>query len=244
MVALIWDMMGRNRARTDDIVKTIDESPNSHNQLVYVRKKTANLVSNRDYLWRMVWSAEKKGAFIIASLPEASQKRRTNKIGISRQTTAFHDTQSCVRIKTPLAYRVSPLENGEGSKVDLVLCPDAGGNTPRFLLRRNMASRLVKVTEIRVYVEEQRELDDYDEIDGYERGERHHITPRQQRLNNGLLLLCSLRPPPPRPLTPPPHPPPHNFLAQARYREKAHVPGRQEYEGFSAWYGEGGGCPA
>ncbi|GMI22120.1 hypothetical protein TeGR_g11755 [Tetraparma gracilis] len=43
---------------SDDLEREIDEKPNAHNQLVFIKKQMPAVISNRDFLGRAVWKKE------------------------------------------------------------------------------------------------------------------------------------------------------------------------------------------
>ncbi|GMI30494.1 hypothetical protein TeGR_g8045, partial [Tetraparma gracilis] len=55
VLAYVWDVKSRDKTRPDDLEKEIDEQPNDHNQLVFNKKQTPAVISNRDFLGRAVW---------------------------------------------------------------------------------------------------------------------------------------------------------------------------------------------
>ncbi|GMI27852.1 hypothetical protein TeGR_g10416 [Tetraparma gracilis] len=52
VLAHVWDTKARHKTRPDDLEKEIDEKPNAHNQLVFNKKQTPAVISNRDFLSR------------------------------------------------------------------------------------------------------------------------------------------------------------------------------------------------
>ncbi|GMI28476.1 hypothetical protein TeGR_g12203 [Tetraparma gracilis] len=61
VLAHVWDTKARNKTSPDDLEKEIDEQPNDHNQLVFNKKQTPAVISNRDFLGRAVWKDAEGG---------------------------------------------------------------------------------------------------------------------------------------------------------------------------------------
>ncbi|GMI22423.1 hypothetical protein TeGR_g13348, partial [Tetraparma gracilis] len=55
LLAYVWDTKSRQQMSSDDLEREIDEKPNAHNQLVFIKKQMPAVISNRDFLGRAVW---------------------------------------------------------------------------------------------------------------------------------------------------------------------------------------------
>ncbi|GMI34230.1 hypothetical protein TeGR_g7990 [Tetraparma gracilis] len=65
VLARVWDVKSRDKMEPDDLEKEIDEQPNDHNQLVFIKKQSpAAVISNRDFLSRMVWEKSESGGIM------------------------------------------------------------------------------------------------------------------------------------------------------------------------------------
>jgi hypothetical protein len=212
----VWDVKSRDKTMPDDLEKEIDEQPNDHNQLVFNKKQTPAVISNRDFLGRAVWKKE-GGGFVVVAFPEESTKRPANKKSGAKEDFA-------VRGKYPSIMRISPIIAGE-TKLEYVIHPVFGGGVPPAIFNRYLGVNLSEVTAIQEFFEEQRGMDEYDKADGRALGYRRECTP----------------PPPPRLPAPPPPPPPNSPSALAS-RARSHVPGREEQE--DAERGRGPHCQA
>jgi hypothetical protein len=57
VLGFVWDADGREKRKPNDVEKSVDER-SAHNQLVYNMKRTPAIISDRDFLGRVVWRAE------------------------------------------------------------------------------------------------------------------------------------------------------------------------------------------
>jgi hypothetical protein len=169
VLAYVWDVKSRDKASPDDLEKTIDERPNNHNMLVYNKKQTPAVISNRDFLGRAIWKKAEGGGFLFVTTPEESEKRSTS--------------VDVVRATFPSIMRITPSKNGNETKLEYAIHPDFGGAVQsRFawILLRYMRSNLGRVTAIQEYFIQIRELRDYDKADGRALGYRREC-PRPSR---------------------------------------------------------------
>ncbi|GMI22407.1 hypothetical protein TeGR_g5792, partial [Tetraparma gracilis] len=74
-IAYLWDV--KSRASIDHAIleREVDESPNGHNQLVYKKVRIASLITDRDFLSRMVWKKEGSGYLVVMTYPDEKNKK-------------------------------------------------------------------------------------------------------------------------------------------------------------------------
>ena len=157
----MWDVKKRSGVYADDLEKVVDEY-NDHNQVMYIKKQVA-IIDNMEFLTRAVWKAEGAG-FVNVMVPAESQKRPETKRRGNRRKSSFEGEKSCVRAKYQSALRIS--QDGNETKLEYVIQPDAGGRVPRWVIDRYMGSNLAFVTEIQEYFQQLRTMEQYDREDG------------------------------------------------------------------------------
>ena len=168
-LAYVWDVKSRDKTRPDDLEKEIDEKPNDHNQLVFNKKQTPAVISNRDFLGRAVWKKE-GGGFVVVAVPEESTKRPANKRrGNHKKSSAKGDF--AIRGTYKSITKIEKVDN-EWTKIVQVIYQDAGGFIPSSIANRWIASHLAGVTTIQEFFEERRGMDLYDKADGRALGYR------------------------------------------------------------------------
>jgi hypothetical protein len=182
VLAYVWSIESRDKMEPDDLEKEIDEKPNNHNQLVYIKKQMpAATISNRDFLARMIWKKAEGGGFVFVTAPVESTKRPANK-------KSGEHGDFVVRGKYPSIMRISPT-NGNETKLEYAIHPDAGGRVPPSIINRYIGSNLAYVTEIQEYFQEKRGrfAHLYDKADGRALGYRRecHRAKRAQTRASG-----------------------------------------------------------
>ena len=160
ILAHMWDTLARSKRRKDDLEKTIEETLNGHNQLVYNKKRTPKIICDREFLGRMVWKKVGDGSYVVVSKEEESEKR-----------PRLENVDGTVREKYPSAMKIEG-PNEKETKVTYIIHPDAGGALPSWLMNHYIGSNLRKVTEVQEYFQELRTLNEYDEKDGRALGMR------------------------------------------------------------------------
>jgi hypothetical protein len=150
---------GTSRANRyeDDIVRTLDEVRSSHNQLLYVKKRVAKPLTNRDFLARAIWKKTSTG-FVMVTSPEESDKRRSTEV------------DETVRGTFPSALQVTRL-NARETELVYVIHPDFGGKIPSFITNPYVSSNLGYLTLIRETFQNLRGLEQWDAGDGKAVGE-------------------------------------------------------------------------
>jgi hypothetical protein len=152
----LWDVSKRSARYTDDLEKAVDEAPNDHNMLLYIRKQTPAIIDNRDFLSRAVWKKMERGVYVLTFSPEESVTRVT--------------LPSVVRATYPSTMRLTRL-NSEETRLEYVTHPDSGGALPAWLTSRLMTSNMAYVSEIQETFQSFRGLELWDEKDGAAVGE-------------------------------------------------------------------------
>jgi len=156
VLAFMWDTMRRSTRREDDLEKSVEEQANGHNMLVYNKKRSPKILSDRDFLGRCVWKKEGEG-FVYVTSPEESEARPI--------------ADGVVRGKFPSAMKIKR-ENDKETTIEFVVHLDAGGLVPSFIMSRYLGSNLRRVTEIQEYFQELRKMEDYEAADGKALGVR------------------------------------------------------------------------
>jgi hypothetical protein len=59
VLAFLWDVKKRYARSTDNLERSIDEAPNGHNMLFYVKKKPIKPLDSRSFLARIIWRRER-----------------------------------------------------------------------------------------------------------------------------------------------------------------------------------------
>jgi hypothetical protein len=143
--------------RADDLEKTIDETPNGHSQLVYLRKASSvKGLDHRDFLARVIWKSMPAGGFIRITTPEESANRQP--------------LPGVVRGKYPSTMRIKPL-NDKFVELEYVIQIDFGGIVPAWITNSYIRANLSYITEIQEYFESRRRLEQWDADDGITVGE-------------------------------------------------------------------------
>jgi len=157
VLASFWDFLKRSARREDDLEKSVEKQANGHNMVVYQKKRSPNILSDRDFLSRVVWKKEGEGFVLVVTSEESNARRPI--------------TDGVVRGKFPNAMRIKR-KNDEETTLEYVIHPDAGGHVPSFIMNRYLGSNLGRVTEIQEYFLELRKMEDYDADDGKALGVR------------------------------------------------------------------------
>ncbi|GMI22418.1 hypothetical protein TeGR_g13348, partial [Tetraparma gracilis] len=199
LLAYVWDTKSRQQMSSDDLEREIDEKPNAHNQLVFIKKQMPAVISNRDFLGRAVWKKAEDGGFVVVTAPEESLKRPANKRRGSRKKSSMKG-DFAIRGTYKCATRIEKVDN-EWTRIVQVIQPDVGGSIPSSIANSWIASRLAGVTTIQEYFQERRGMDDYEKADGRALGyrltypdEKNKTTPseavaRVVKLHKGLSEL-------------------------------------------------------
>jgi hypothetical protein len=166
ILAWTWDLKARATQREDDIQKEYVTTPNDHNYLVYIKKRSTKVVADRDFLSRATWRATGSGGFEYVSSPEESEKRQHQ--------------EGVVRAAYPSAMRIVKLAENE-TRLEYVIHPDSGGSIPGWLMSFFFAADLAYVTEIQEYFQRLRRLSEYDEKDGAAVGDTFMIKTKKER---------------------------------------------------------------
>jgi hypothetical protein len=156
VMAFTWNTMSRGKRRDDDLEKAIDQAPNDHNQLIYSRKKTPKIISDRDFLGRTIWKKIESG-YLYVAIPVEDDVLRPPLPGV-------------VRARYPSAMKIERLGDNK-TKLEYVIHPDSGGSLPHWLMNYYIESNLRKVVETQEYFQSLRSLEELDEEDGVALGE-------------------------------------------------------------------------
>jgi hypothetical protein len=151
ILSSIWDTFKRSGMYADDLEKAVDEAPNDHNQLLYVKKLTPSVLENRDFYSRSIWRKESDGVFVFISTAEEGNLRP--------------HLPGVVRGKYPSAMRLTRLNDSE-TKIEYVIHPDFGGNVPTWAMNFYIGVNLSYVSEIREMFQSFRGLEVWGEGDG------------------------------------------------------------------------------
>ena len=166
VLAYLTDHSARYNCREDDLERSVDEAPNRHNQLVYVKKRTLAIIANRDFLGRVVWKATSVG-FDLVSTPEVAVfKGRPHLPGVVRGTY-------------PSAIKITTIGNSE-AEIEYAIDPNFGGDIPLWVMNFYIDSNLSYVTEIQYYFQGLRQFSEYDEKDGAAVGEMFMIKTKEE----------------------------------------------------------------
>jgi len=144
------DVTKRCGKYADDIEKSVEKRANGHNELVYTQKRTPKIISDRDFLGRVVWKKEGEG-FVLVTSPEESDSRPI--------------MNGVVRGKYLSAMRIKRENDGEAT-IEYVLQIDFGGSLPTWLTNSYVSSSAGYVSEIQEYFQELRKMEEYDGEDG------------------------------------------------------------------------------
>jgi hypothetical protein len=152
----IWDIFKRAGRYADDLEKAVDEAPNEHNKLIYVKKLTPSVLDNRDFYGRSIWKKASEGTFVIVTTSEEGGRRP--------------HLPRVIRGKYPSVMRITKL-NDQETKIEYVIHPDFGGSVPSWAMNLYIGSNLSYVYEIREKFQALRGLEQWDEGDGKAVGE-------------------------------------------------------------------------
>jgi hypothetical protein len=155
VLGTIWDTLKRSSARKDDIVKSVDEKPNGHNQLIYIVKSMKAPITDRDFLTRAVW--KRTGFGFVYALKDEENENRPLQPGI-------------VRAKLPSIMKLVRISLSR-TKVEYMIHPDAGGKVPAYVMNLQLKKNLNRVTEIREMFECLRRLEQWDDEDARDVGD-------------------------------------------------------------------------
>jgi hypothetical protein len=155
VLAYICDVMSRNTAREDHLEKVVDESPNDHNWLGYLKLRLPRPLQDRDAVTRCIWRSQGTG-FLFTTVPAASLARPLIK--------------GVVRAEYLSAMKIIKI-NDEETRLEYVCRPDPGGSIPAFIANRYMARFVSYPTEIQEYFQNLRPLSSLGEKDGRAVGE-------------------------------------------------------------------------
>jgi hypothetical protein len=179
VLAYVWNVKSRDKTRPDDLEKEIDEKPNDHNQLVFNKKQTPAVISNREFLGRMVWKKD-GGGFVVVVGPEESTKRPANKKGSAKVDFAIRGTYKSIT-------SIEKVDN-EWTRIVQVIQPDVGGSIPSSIANRWIAKRLAGVTTIQEYYLQLQSMENCDKADGRALGYRRECPPRPPNLFSALIF--------------------------------------------------------
>jgi hypothetical protein len=165
-LSFTWGVMDRCRAKAGEVDKSVDDAPNRHSQLVYVRRITPNVIGDRSFLSRMIWQRIDAG-FVVVTTPEESERRRqgVNERGSRRHGIVGSAGKGIVRGLFPSAMKFTKISDNE-TRVQYAIHPDWGGARSSWLFNRYISSDLGLVTRIQQYFLELRTLEEYDGGDG------------------------------------------------------------------------------
>jgi len=156
VLAFLWDTMRRSAQREDDLEKRVEDEVDGHNMLVYNKKRTPKIISDRDFLGRVVWKKEGRG-FVLVTCPEESDARPI--------------TDRVVRAKYPSSMKITR-KNDTETTLEYVIHPDFGGPGGFAYLMNYYTSRnLQRVTEIQEYFQALRGVAEWDADDARAIGE-------------------------------------------------------------------------
>jgi hypothetical protein len=157
ILAWIWDMNSRASHKSNVVEVSIDENPNEHNFLGYVRAMSGvAYVADRDFLARTIWKRTGDGCYLFASEPDESERRGPVK--------------GVIRGAYPSALKLTKL-SAHKTKLDYVIHPEAGGNVPSWVMNRQLRSNLAYSTQIREYFQTLKKVEHWNARDGRTVGE-------------------------------------------------------------------------
>jgi len=155
VLAFTWDTMRRTEQKEDDVEKAVVEHVSDHNVLVYNKKRTPKIISDRDFLGRVVWKAKGQG-FVVVTSPEENALRPI--------------TDSAERGKYPSAMKIER-KNDRETVLELVFQINFGGRLPTWLTNSYVGAIAGAVTEIQEYFQELRGVEEWDADDARAVGE-------------------------------------------------------------------------
>jgi hypothetical protein len=155
-LAYIWDPDKRSSRRNDDLERSVDETPNDHNQLIYLKKKMKRPLRDREFLSRILWKVTENGDFVYVAR-EAESRRRQKLDGVVRAT--YSSTMKIARI------------SAAESKIEYIVRVDAGGSLPDFVANMLMMRNLGRLSEMQKLFQSLRGLERWDTDDGKVIGE-------------------------------------------------------------------------
>ena len=164
VLAYMWDSLSRAGVKEDDLEMSVDEAPNAHNQLFYLKKRTPAIIANREFLVRILWRAKTTtttGGKVYEYVTESEE----NEIKRPHSSDVVRGTFSSASKLTA--------SGGGGSEVkfEYVIRPDFGGALPGWVMNLYLNSTLSYVTEVQDYFQRLRRFSEYDERDGNAVGE-------------------------------------------------------------------------
>ena len=176
VLAFLWDTMRRSAQREDDLEKSVEEQVNGHNMLVYNKKRTPKIISDRDFLGRVVWKKEGEG-FVLVTSPEergrrvqSSHSRVRRALSGKRSALSKSQEKRVVQGSYPSVMRIKR-KNDKDTTLEYVIHPDAGGSLPSFIMNRYLGSNLGRLTEIQEFFQAPRGLEEWDADDARAVGE-------------------------------------------------------------------------
>ena len=156
VLAYLWDTTRRSGVYADDHERAVDEAPNEHSQLRYVRKNTKAPLSDRDFYGWVYWKATEYG-YVYTAKPE---------IEIGGRPLLPHTVRATFK-STMKIVAVSPT----GAKLLYTARGNAGGSVPTWVMNMYSASQLSLLTDIQEHFQMLRGLDMWSAQDGREVGE-------------------------------------------------------------------------
>jgi hypothetical protein len=148
ILSSFWDLLSREKARADTLERSVDEAPNDHNQLFYLRLKSKwPLVEDREWLTRYIWKRLDDGSLVRVSVAVESGPIPR---GSNQDTSTFlkrlvsptnTDAYSVVRARTEGALRIRRISD-TASKLEVVVLNDFGGALPPGITNFFMAGHL------------------------------------------------------------------------------------------------------
>jgi hypothetical protein len=168
VLAYLQDTMRRAGIRHDDVDKTIVETTNNHSKLVYNRKKMPKILSDRDFVGRVIWRTVKDEDLELVTVPEENAK--------------CFPRPGVVRGKYPSAWKVSDFRGCKKlAKVEYVMHPDFSGTVPAWATNAVVGRNLTRMSEVQDYFQRLRPFSAYDERDGAAVGGIFMIKTKEER---------------------------------------------------------------
>jgi hypothetical protein len=155
VLSYAFDVNSRATQSADDLERTVEETPNDHNVLLYVKKQTPKIGENRDFLNRCVWKVT-DGVFLLVLAPQESVNRPA--------------LPGVVRGRYPSALKITRM-NANEAKLEYTIHPDAGGALPAWLSNNWVKASLEWISDIRESFQSFRRLSQWDAEDGRALGE-------------------------------------------------------------------------
>jgi hypothetical protein len=177
-LAFMWDTEKKTSRRSDDLERSVDETPNDHNQLVYLSKKRKKPLQDREFLTRILWKETENGDFVYVTR-EAESRRRKKLDGVVRATY-----MSVMKIT-----RISAVE----SKIEYIARVDAGGSLPDFIANKLMRRNLARLSDMQKFFQSLRRLGQWDAGDGKAVGEIMVVKTEQHRVKGETTYDARMR---------------------------------------------------